>query len=341
MSDGAAEPARLIDELDEALARAPEAAVRRREAPAELLGRQSVRGLLWITAQEWAMLAALWIAMGSAPLALYPVLALLVAGRLHALGVIVHDAVHMPLGRKTLAVRLLEVTAGYPVATTLDAMRYHHLRHHRDSGMPTDPYFKKGLHGNRVLWVLLWLRGVLLIPFWSVRPVFGVLTSFVPSLRNAYGRIFLQDRSGRELRDSEEVARCAREELGQLLFLFAVIALWIRFPVVLYGFVIPLVATGLLASRRLLAEHNYLPATDRRVETIFATTRDHGLGLLGTLLLAPRNVGCHVVHHIHPQVALQLLPRLRSYYLQRYPGLYPLPRRVPPHPSGEANESSL
>lgn len=341
MSDGAADPVRLIDELDEALAIAPESAVRRREAPAELLGRQSVRGLLWLTAQEWAMLAVLWLAMGYAPHALYPVLALLVAGRLHALGVIVHDAVHMPLRVKTLAVRVLEATAGYPVATTLDAMRYHHLRHHRDNGMPTDPYFKAGLHGNRMRWVLMWLRGILLIPFWNIRPLFGVLAFYIPSLRNAYGRLFLQDRSGRDLRDSAEVARCAREELGQLVFLFAVIALWIRFPVVLYGFVIPLVATGLLASKRLLAEHNYLPAADRRVETIFATTCDHGLGILGAVLLAPRNVGCHVVHHIHPQVALQLLPRLRSYYLQRYPDLYPRPHRIPLPPSGETNESSL
>lgn len=323
MSDGAADPARLIDELDETLAGAPETSVRRREAPTELLGRQSVGGLLWITAQEWAMLAGLWLAMGYAPHALYPVLALLVAGRLHALGVVVHDAVHMPLRKKTFAVRLLEATAAYPIATTFDAMRYHHLRHHRDSGMPTDPYFKKGLYGNRGRWVLMWLRGILLIPFWNVRPIFGVLALCFPSLRNAYGRIFLQDRSGRDLRESEEVARCAREEIGQLLFLFAAIALWIRFPIVLYGFVIPLVATGLLASKRLLAEHNYLPATDRRVETIFATTCDHGLGILGKVLLAPRNVGCHVVHHIHPQVALQLLPDLRSYYMQRYPGLYP------------------
>jgi hypothetical protein len=35
--------------------------------------------------------------------------------------------------------------AGYPVGSTLDAldaMRYHHLRHHRDLGFPSDPYLK-------------------------------------------------------------------------------------------------------------------------------------------------------------------------------------------------------
>jgi fatty acid desaturase len=72
-------------------------------------------------------------------------------------------------------------------------------------------------------------------------------------------------------------------------------------------------------------------AADRRIETIIATTRDNHVDWLGRLLLAPRNVGCHIVHHIHPQVGLRQLPRLREWYCEHYAELFPSP------PTGSTN----
>jgi len=313
-----------VESLDEALAAAPIATVRRSEVPAQLLGRPTIVKLLRFAMEEWLLLGTLWGLMYFGPVWLYPVLAVLVAGRLHALGVILHDVAHMPLRSKGLGVRVLEILAGYPIATTIDAMRYHHLRHHRDSGMATDPYFKAGAEERRGLRFLLWIRGVVLIPFWTIRTLVGLIAIVVPAVRPGYGRIFLQDRSVENLRDSKEVLRCAREDIGQLIFQLGVIALWIRFPnPVLYGYIIPVIMTGLLSSNRVLAEHIYHPATDRRTETQFIITRDHGLGLIGRLFLAPRNIGFHIVHHLHPQVSLDHLPALRAWYIQRYPDLYP------------------
>jgi len=45
----------------------------------------------------------------------------------------------------------------------------------------------------------------------------------------------------------------------------------------------------------------------------------------GRLLLAPRNVGCHIVHHIHPQIGLRHLPRLRESYREYHAEPYPSP----------------
>ncbi|WP_272491428.1 hypothetical protein [Corallococcus exercitus] len=42
--------------------------------------------------------------------------------------------------------------------------------------------------------------------------------------------------------------------------------------------------------------------------------------------MAPRYVGLHVVHHLHPQVSLTHLPRLRAWYVERFPHHYPRPR---------------
>src|SRR5688572_14837648 len=107
----------------------------RRDVPANLLEPATVAGLVRLTAEEWALIAVLWAVAALAPVWTYPAVALLLAGRFHALGVILHDATHMPLRRKTMAIRAVEVLCGYPIASTLNAMRYHHLRHHRDSGM--------------------------------------------------------------------------------------------------------------------------------------------------------------------------------------------------------------
>jgi fatty acid desaturase len=279
--------------------------------------------------EEWTFIVALWAAMAVAPWWLYPPLLLMLGGRFHALGVVLHDATHMPLRRKTIGVRVVEVLCGYPIATTLNAMRYHHLRHHRDSGMPTDPYYKAGRQ-TVLWWTLNTLRGVALVPFWTVRAAFGAAAFAVPAWRKPYARLFLQERTQDDLRSSREVIDCARAELGQLAFGAVVVLLALAHPrLVVLGYIVPVTIAGVLAARRLLIEHNYERVADRRVETIVATTNDHHLGALGALVLAPRNIGYHVVHHIHPQVQLAALPALRDWYVRNRPALYATTRARP------------
>jgi fatty acid desaturase len=233
----------------------------------------------------------------------------------------------MPLRRKTAAVRAVEVLCGYPIASTLNAMRYHHLRHHRDSGMHTDPYYKSGRQ-NAIWQTLNVLRGLALVPFWSIRAIVGAIASAVPQVRNVYAHVFLQDRTTQDLRESAEVIECARAEWGQVAFQALVIALAVRFPsAVLWGYVVPVSIAGLLSARRVLIEHTYERVSDRQIETIIGTTNDNYLGVIGALGLAPRNIGYHIVHHIHPQVRLGALPRLRDWYAHKHPELYPPARR--------------
>lgn len=318
----------LVDDLERALDAAPATPRLSRSAvPRALLVPATRSGLLRMAIEEWLMLGAIWAVMAIAPWWLYPLLALLVAGRLHALGILMHDCSHMPLRGKDLQIRLLELLCAYPVATTLDAMRYHHMRHHRDSGMASDPYFKPGLDGRPWLYALNVLRGLVLIPFWMVRVPVGLLAAIAPGVRNAYGRIWLQDRSGQDLTRSREVVQCARAELGQALAHALLVALAVAWPKsVFWGYLVPVTITGLLSAWRLLKEHNYVRARDRRVETILATTNDHHLDWWHALVLAPRNIGHHVVHHLHPQVGLEALPALRRWYLEHHVGVYPQPR---------------
>ena len=285
--------------------------------PTQLLGRSRVGSLLTVAAFDWSIIALAWsIYAGCHRPWLYPVYLLIAAGRLHALGVVLHDAVHMRRLRKTVAVRLLEAVAGYPIGTTLDAMRYHHLRHHRDSARASDPYGIPFVNAHPALWWLALPRFFLLLPFWMIRPIVGVVAAVVPSWRNVYGHVWLQDRSGRDLRRHPEVIRCAREEVGQLIFAAVIVALYLHAPgLMLHAFAVPAEIAGVLAGYRLLTEHTHELTESTTFESTVRTTVTHGNGnWLERLLVYPHNIGYHAVHHLHPQVSWNQLPVLHRWY---------------------------
>jgi len=312
----------IVDDLEDALS------IPRKGIPVQLLKTPTVEGLLGIACLDWLIIVATWAGILLLPAWVLPLLILIAASRYHALGVLMHDLAHMRIRQKTLRVRLLEILAGYPLATTVNAMRYHHLRHHRDSGMPTDPYFKDGIERKPLACLLNVLRGVLLVPFWVVRSLYGLLAYYIPSMRNSYARVFLQDISGADLGSSAEVRQCAAEDRWLFLYLLLLGAILPMQPeLAIYGYVIPVVIAALLAAHRLLLEHLYEPVSDRRVDSILRTTRDHNLGGPVAFVLAPHNIGYHIAHHLHPQVAWHQLPALRRWYAETYPDSYPLNAR--------------
>lgn len=316
----------LADNLEQALDSAPSLDKRldRTMVPPELLGRACPGRLIRYCLTDWAWIGIFWMGMALTPLWLYPLWAILIAGRLHAFGVILHDATHMSIRKKTWQIYIVEILAGYPIASTLNAMRYHHLRHHRDTGMKTDPYSKPKLAGRPFLFMLIWLRHLLLIPLWSLRAPYGLMALFFPRLRNSYARIFLADRSGEDLTNNRELIDCTRAETGQVIVQILMLIVAFVYPYAfLSGFLIPVFIAALLAGHRVLVEHTYDVSVDRSMTTIIATTVDHNLGPFGRLLFAPRNIGHHIVHHLHPQVSLENLPALRNWYLDKHADVYP------------------
>ena len=292
--------------------------------PQELLRKPTLSRLIQLASVDWLVIGMSWVLLSWGNPIFIPLCMLVVAGRLHSFGVILHDAAHMPMRTKTLGWRVLEILAGYPDFTTINALRYHHIRHHRDSGMPTDPYLKPNCKGRPLLLAYYHLRGVILLPFWCLRGFVGPLAFIFPRLRTFYGRVFLQDKFRTDLTQSREVKDCAREDIGQLLFTVGVVYCGFYHPhFVFYGFIFPGVIAGLLAATRLMKEHDYIPNQDRTMLTIIRTTNDHGLGWVGKVFTAPRNIGYHITHHLHPQVSLESLPKLRAWYVKTYPEIYP------------------
>lgn len=279
-------------------------------------------GLLRAALFDWAVIITAWMVMTATESVVVTVFAMLViAGRIHALGAILHDACHAKIQRKSPQWYLVEALAGWPVSSTIEAMRYHHLRHHRYVGTVKDPYrpaplplFKGGLQPMP----LLYARGLLLPGWWTLRPLAGMLALVLPQVQTAYARLFLQDRSQQDLTHSTEIIRCAKADRVQLaahLILLAAILTW-QIPF-LYTWLIPLHIAGVLNARRVALEHPPVTQGTLYEQPVPATeqaniTASNSNGWLQKWLLSPHNMGLHSEHHRYPRVAYRYLPKLKS-----------------------------
>lgn len=294
-------------------------------------------GVLAQALQEWGIIAFTWFTLLGASsnvflfIVVYAVAFAILAGRFHALGVILHDAIHSAEIVRQRSV-WLSLLAGYPITTTPEAMRFHHLRHHRHFGTENDPYLKDGPRWHA--WTITCVKGCTLVGAWAVRPLVGIIVlatrrlgaiGFSQSLFQAYARGFLQ---AKELdpKTLGELEVCLRAEKGQALFFVFIFSLTVWQPAwMVAGYWLPLWFAGFVNVWRVYLEHDH---EFRRVgEVAHDETGESGdaraLVWRATAsvaeqrwvrpfrwILAPRNIGYHQAHHISPTTRLQDLPDL-------------------------------
>jgi fatty acid desaturase len=290
---------------------------KRSDVPRELLGGADIKKLYQYTAIDLGIIIICWYLMFNTPAYLYPLWGIIIAGRFHAFGVILHDLAHMNVKNKNWKWRILEILIGYPIGTTINAMAYHHNRHHRNTLMDNDPYFKinkKCSTAKRV--ILAFGKGIIFVPFWITRSYVGTIATYVPALRPFYAKIFLQDVNQEDWANHAETIECCREDRWQALFHTILIALTFKYEAILYGYYYLMPIGGIFCIWRLLVEHEYDIVEDRSIYTMIECTFDHHLDFVGQILFAPRNIGYHCMHHIHPAVGLHNLPKLRTWYLE-------------------------
>ncbi len=320
------------------------------ELPPALREAADPARMLRQAAVEWLKIGVMWLVMlatgaavdaGELPAVVgtlvLVVAVILVAGRLQALGVVLHDACHMPNApgsahaRRDPRLRLLAVLAGHPIATTIEAMRFHHLRHHRFSCLPADPYLKRGLHApgaSRARAIALRLVGALITPFWTVRALLGTVITIrrrpaldrdgVPDrLLDVYRRVFLQDRGPPTAPACREALACAHADPAQLLFFAASLVVTWRWPAAaVIGYWLPLTLAGMLNAHRVISEHRHVDRADDGLVSMLATTVSHR-GPWGRVVFYPRNIGLHEAHHLYPTVPLAALPALDDWLRMR------------------------
>jgi fatty acid desaturase len=155
------------------------------------------------------------------------------------------------------------------------------------------------------------VRGALLPFWWTLRAVVAPLVLLVPSIRTAYARAFLQDRSGRDLCGHPGVMACARADLYQLAAQAAVLgcAFAADLPVASF-YLLPWMLAGVLNARRVVYEHAWQARERPSQRKTWETTLDHDVGAIGNAVLYPHNIGLHRIHHRYPTVSFVHLRRL-------------------------------
>lgn len=250
---------------------------------------------------------------------------LVIAGRFHALGVILHDAAHSSLKSKNAGLTFHALCA-YPIATTLEAMRYHHLRHHQLYGTDLDPYLKRDLADLdprlslfRAV-IVTFLKASALVPVWIVRPLVGVLAIRFLTIKAFYRKALLQDREQNSY-ESEEFRECLTAEIGQLIFwlllvsfcVFLTKVMKINGTTIFLFYFLPLWVAGFVNVWRVLFEHDHSYRRGNIVGQdpvgVWRTTKR--ITVPGfDWFFAPRNIGYHQAHHLFPAVRLKHLPEL-------------------------------
>jgi fatty acid desaturase len=246
---------------------------------------------------------------------------LLLAGRYHALGIILHDISHQNLAKSNVYRNLTVFLTGYLLGSSAEAMAYHHIRHHQNSNTQLDPYFQinKNKRPTYIAALIVFLHGPLFMLSWIVRSLITPIVILNPTLKPHYARILLQHVKNTPI-DLKELNTCLNKDLPICFFHIALLFLSYHFPFVFMVTYLPLLLTGIMCIWRLYSEHHYDLRDSTHFQDIVRTTFDHHLNKLDSLFFAPLNIGFHKSHHLHPRAAFYQLPTIREWYKINHPG---------------------
>lgn len=233
----------------------------------------------------------------------------LMAGRIHALAILMHDLVHVrELERRPGLKLALDAFVCWPVVMNMDYYGLAHGYHHRESNLPgKDPYFVP-LHAQHPLiypsYVVI--GSLLLTLALIVRLLIFPLTLVSRSFRDLHAKYFAQ------LGASPDLASTERHELGRqiwiwglgpTIFWYAVLTLvtwqgvWFEFGVA-YG--IPLVLSSVLGQVRLACDHIYTEALGNSMIEQVAGATNIEAPWWQNVILGAHGTAYHALHHIVP-----------------------------------------
>jgi len=207
---------------------------------------------------------------------------LVAAASLHGISLFTHEAVHGGLSRTRWLNRLGGIACAVPVLQNFSAYKVLHLRHHADLGGGKDPDHYANYTGRRWLELLMHVGRLLL--------GYPAYITMIPLLG------FRQGTSPERRWISFEVA------LG-----VAAVALAVAFvpgPVLLHGWLIPMVVINTLVNIRGMSQHTFLAESN------------HPIRGTRTILSNPVtrffmcNENYHLEHHLYPRVPWYNLPEL-------------------------------
>lgn len=248
---------------------------------------------------DWALiLAAAWI--GSKSLWIYPLACLVIAGRQHALFVLVHEGAHKHLAaRKKINDFIGSWLAAFPVLFDMHAYRATHLKHHELLNSDEDPD-----------WVRKRARREWQFPVSKIQ-----LAAFVPYFLFLWGpaewALIVVLYSGvfrRETYSNPQLrGRLVQKTIFYTLAFTAITALSAWSAVLWYWFVPLFFVFPVLQRVRSVAEHFALAWTSP-----LNATREILSGPLESGLFGPHHIHFHLTHHLYPAVPCYRLRALHT-----------------------------
>ncbi|WEX78079.1 fatty acid desaturase family protein [Sinorhizobium numidicum] len=270
----------------------------RRIDPRELkrLSVLEPRKSLTAIASDWAIIAAAIAASEYAghPI-VYVIAVTLIAGRMHALGCLVHEAAHYRIIRdRKVSDWMGDVLLAWPILGTVDGYRQNHLAHHQHANTDHDPDWTSKVGMAQFTFPQKLARGI--------TQLLGYLVAInsIRDLMHMARRIGKSDRSTRGYK-----ALRLGFYLGATV-VFTILGIWREF--VIYWLVPYFTFFCLFLYVRSVAEH--FGSMDYSDElTSSRTVYPHAWE---KLFFAPHNINYHLEHHLYPGVPYYNLPELHA-----------------------------
>ena len=212
-------------------------------------------------------------------------LVLVSAASLHGISLFTHEGVHGTLSRNHHWNRWLSILCALPVLQNYSAYRVLHLRHHLHLGKEGDPdHYPNYTRWTWLQFILYW--GRLLIGY----PVYLVA---IPLLGFRHGTA--ADR------------RWIAVEVGLLLLAVLTVVLFAPpWPLVLFGWILPMMVINTLVNIRGMSQHTLL---EHHADTILGT-RSIQTNRVTAFFMCNENY--HLEHHLFPGVPWYNLKRLHE-----------------------------
>ena len=250
-------------------------------------------------AADWAVIAAtIWLSTTLSHPVAYIVALFVIGGRMHALGILIHDFAHYRfISNKKVSDLIGDLVLAWPLGTTVDGYRRNHLAHHRYTNTDQDPD-----------WVVKFGTQEFTFPQRWQYALANIAGYFIGTSSYRDIRLITQ-----RLKGGPAVPRAYK--IKRLGFYVAVAAIltatgtWLGF---LLYWVVPYFTTLLLLLYlRSVAEHFGGMEYDHEL-TSSRTVYPH---FWERAFIAPHYVKYHLDHHLYPSVPYYNLPKLHALLL--------------------------
>jgi len=262
---------------------------------------------LWGVGRQWLVILGGVLALSQLSGAwwwvVYPLAAILIASRQHALLGLMHDATHYRILRNRWWNDVIsDLFCAFPIGLSTELYRRQHLLHHQHTNTQQDPYWAQMQAHEDWQWPKDHVTALKLF------------VSDVVGLCSHKTFLVLFQWSPAQPAKLNPAGLPSADRIRFLAFITVIAATMTWFGVWSYFFllwVLPLFTVfGALIRLRSVAEHLVLPS-----EHELNRTRHVEATMFERMLLAPVNLNYHLAHHLFPSVPFYNLPKLHRLLL--------------------------